>query len=276
MTRRLRAALVAGCAGLSMSCAPALMKLPTAGGTLISARDADEALGQAVAACSGVRSMTAEISVSGSVAGRRLRVRIIAGVVPPRQARLEALAPFGAPLFIFASTDDVATLLLPRDGRVLERASSMAVLETIAGAPLATADLDSLMTGCAPREVKNGARRVGDTWQVMRVGSDEIYLHREAGSAPWVLAARVRRTADLRREWREEFRDHRDGLPRAIRLSSVDLTGQVGGEFDLQLALTQVEVNVPLPGEAFTVDVPRGAVSITLDELRRSGPFAQP
>ena len=41
----------------------------------------------------------------------------------------------------------------------------------------------------------------------------------------------------------------------------------------MTLRLSQVEVNVPLPADAFTVQVPAEAVPITLDELRDAGPM---
>ena len=58
------------------------------------------------------------------------------GVAAPASARLEAVAPFGPPLFIFAATDDDATLLLPRDERVLEHGRPAEVLDAVAGVPL--------------------------------------------------------------------------------------------------------------------------------------------
>ena len=50
--------------------------------------------------------------MSGSVAGRRIRGRLSAGVAVPASARLEALAPFGPPVFIFvAQRNDAQTVL---------------------------------------------------------------------------------------------------------------------------------------------------------------------
>ena len=92
----------------------------------------------------------AEIAVSGSAGGRRVRGRLLAGVAAPASARLEAMAPFGPPLFIFVANNDDATLLLPRDDRVLEHGRPDAVLEAVAGVPLDAADLHATLTGCAP------------------------------------------------------------------------------------------------------------------------------
>jgi hypothetical protein len=53
---------------------------------------------------------------------------------------------------------------------------------------------------------------------------------------------------------------------------SLDANGKTGARFDLQLALTQVETDVPLDTSAFRLEIPSGAVPITLDELRHARP----
>ena len=118
------------------------MKLPSGAATPASPADAAAALAQITG---GVRAPSArsprELAVSGSAGGRRLRGRLLAGVAAPASVRLEAVAPFGQPLFIFVATGDDATLLLPRDERVLEHGRPDAVLEAVAGVPLGAADL---------------------------------------------------------------------------------------------------------------------------------------
>src|SRR5206468_367196 len=83
---------------------------------------------QAPSACRAVTRLTAEIAASGSVGGRRLRARLLGGFTAP-SVRLEAIAPAGPPFFIFVATGRDATLLLPRDERVLEHGEPAAVLE---------------------------------------------------------------------------------------------------------------------------------------------------
>jgi hypothetical protein len=46
--------------------------------------------------------------------------------------------------------------------------------------------------------------------------------------------------------------------------------------FNLQLALSQVELNAAMAADVFRVRVPPDADPITLDELKRSGPFGAP
>jgi hypothetical protein len=71
----------------------------------------------------------------------------------------------------------------------------------------------------------------------------------------------------MRADWRAEYRDFHNDLPRAIRLTSPD-----GRRFDLRLSLSQVEVNPALGADTFGVRVPRSAAPITLEELRHSRP----
>src|SRR4051812_211065 len=112
------------------------MKLPE--GPVSAASDGREVVAAATAACDRVTSLTAEIGVSGSVGGQRLRGHMIVGVAGPpvrgpaapgvTSIRLEAASPFGAPLFIFVARGAEATLLLPRDDRVLEHGKPDEVL----------------------------------------------------------------------------------------------------------------------------------------------------
>ena len=257
---------------ISASCSAPLMKLPS--GPATPAPDASAALTEATAACRTVSTITAEIAVSGSVGGRGLRARLSAGLASPASARLEAVAPFGQPLFIFVARGNDATLLLPRDGRVLEHGRPEAVLEVIAAVPLDAAALRVVLTGCTSAPDLARARQVGDDWRVVPDGPREVYLHREARGAPWRMVAVVNREADVT-TWRGEYRDFSsagpvNGLPRTVRLASVG-----SNRFDLRMTLSQVAINETLDAAAFTVQVPAGAVPITLVELRNSGPLGR-
>src|SRR5262249_3532136 len=99
-------------------------------------------------------------------------------------------------------------------------------------------------------------------------GGGELYLHREAGNGPWRLVAAIRH-ADASGAWRADYREFQNDLPRTVRVTSVGAR-----RFDLQLGLSQVDVKVPLDEAAFHVQIPPSARSLTLDELRQSGPLA--
>src|SRR5262249_12003223 len=154
--------------------------------------------------CRAVTSFTAEISASGSVAGHRLRARLLVGLAAPASARLEAAAPFGEPLFFFVSQGNEATLLLPRDHRVLEHGAPRDVLEAVTGLPLSAADLRSALIGCAGADPSR-AQRLGDDWRLLSNAERELYLNRKGPSAGWRLVAVIHKDASS--EWRAEYSD---------------------------------------------------------------------
>ncbi len=137
--------LLACAALLAASCGGKFQPLPSGPGA--PAADAGAVLDEAVAACRSVTSISAELSVSGSAAGQRLRGRVLAGLAAPASVLLDAAAPFGASLFIYAARDGDATLLLPRDRRALAHGDPAAVLEAVTGVPLDAADLRRVLTG---------------------------------------------------------------------------------------------------------------------------------
>jgi hypothetical protein len=261
----LRASIALAAAIATSSCAAPLLKLPSGSG--VPSADAAAVVAQALATCQGVRTLTAEAAVSGEVGGRRMRARLVVGVAEPSSAYIEAPAPFGSPIFLFAARGEDATLFLPRDRRVLEHGRPADVLGAVAGVPLAPADLRAALTGCATRADPGAARRLDDRWRVIP-GADELFFHRDRDADPWRLVAVVHH--DPAPEWRAEYRDFLNNLPRTIRLIS-----SVAHRFDLRLALSQVEVNVPLEAETFRVQVPDGTAPITLQELRDLGPLAE-
>jgi len=246
------------------ACGAPLLRLPEGPGA--PAPDAPAIVGEAMRACRAVSSMAAAAAVSGSVGGRRVRGRLDLGLAAPASARLEAVAPFGL-LFTFVARGDEATLVLHRDGRVLERGPSEAVLEAVTGVPLGPADLRIALTGCARDPDAQAARRLGDEWRVMPDGARLVYVRREA-PGPWRIAAVVVREPGAP-EWRAEYRDFSGDLPGSIRLVSGDQR-----RFDLRLVLSQVDLNVPLGPEVFEVRIPPSTRPISIEELREQGPLA--
>ena len=259
---------VMACVCLVAACSAPLMKLPLGAGA--PAPDAADALAQSTAACRGIQTLSAEIAVSGSAASRRVRGRLLAGVAAPASVRLEALAPFGPPVFIFAANNDDATLLLPREERVLEHGRPDAVLDAVAGVPLDAANLYATLTGCAPVFPQSRGSDLGADWRVVHLlagqSSYDLYLHRDSRALPWRLVATTRE-GPTDSGWRAEYRDFQNGLPRSIRLAG---DGFAGAIFDLKLALSQVETNVPLGPDVFRVAIPPSTDPITLEELRRA------
>ena len=139
VSRRLRQGLAVPCllvmaaTGL-FACAAPRLRLPEGSGRPLA--DISPVLAEATAACSAVRSLTAEIALSGRAGAQRIRGRVIAGLDRGGNLRLEAPAPFGAPVFVLVARDGAATLLLPRERRVLEGEPPAAVVEALTGLAL--------------------------------------------------------------------------------------------------------------------------------------------
>jgi len=246
---------------LAVSCGAPLLKLPAGSGT--PAPDAASVIAQATAACRAVETITLEMSVHGSAGGRRLRGRLTAGLARPASARLEAVASFGQPVFVFVASGGDASLALPRDRRVLEHGQPADVLEAVSGVPLDAAGLRSLVTGCANLPDASDTVSLGDAWRVAPDGADNVYFRRVDSS--WRLVATTHRGE---RGWRAEYAMFENNLPRRVRIVS-----QPAGRFDLQLDLSQVELNTPLGADVFQLPRTAAADPITLDELRQSGPL---
>jgi outer membrane biogenesis lipoprotein LolB len=251
--------VLACAAALAAGCAPRAIQLPTGPGTPLPDFAALHA--EMSKACAGVRTLTAELALSGRAGDQKLRGRALAGFEAPGSMRLEGLAPFGAPAFILAASDGGATLLLPRDDRVLRGAAPEDILGALTGVSLAPADLQAILTGCvvpAPRAV--GGAQHGDDWRALALqGGATLYLRRTA--AGWQVRAAERSG------WRIEYGEWQGAFPRSVRLlqpqSSIDITAEI----------SQLETNVPIDAAAFSVDVPDDARPITIDELRAAGPL---
>jgi hypothetical protein len=255
------------------SCGAKLMTLPSGPGT--PAGDGAMVSADATAVCGGINTITLEMSVRGSAEGRRLRGRLTAGLARPASARLEAVASFGQPLFVFVARDGDASLLLPRDNRILDHGKPEDVLDAVTGVPIDAASLRSLVSGCA-RSASRGAnaienvRALGDEWRVAADEGDSVYFRRLTPPGRWRLVAAVHPPGPSGTGWRAEYSMFDDKLPQKVHLVS-----QPSGRFDLELDLSQVEVNAALGPEVFRLQQTGGAAPITLDELRQSGPLGQ-
>ena len=224
-------------------------------------------LAQVTSACRGVRTLTAELSLSGRAGGRSMRGRVVAGFERPASMRLEGVAPFGPPAFILTARGEAATLLLPRDARLLRGERAGAILGALTGVTLAPADLQALLTGCvtatpAVAPTPAAARVHANGWASIDLdGGGRMYLTRQGNA--WTIRAAQRDG------WRIEYPAWQGQFPQRVRLMS----DQPGVSVDLTAALSQVEANIDLDAAAFTVNVPPDAATLTLDDLRAAGPL---
>jgi hypothetical protein len=216
-------------------------------------------------ACAGVRTLTAEIGMSGRAGRQKLRGRVVAGFARPASMRLEGVAPFGPPAFILVARGMNATLLLPRDApRVLRGAQPQDILGALTGVALAPADLQAILTGCVvPAPQATEARRHANGWASIDLsGGATLYLQ-PAGQNMWSLRAAKRDG------WQIEYPVWSGNFPQTVRLQST----QPNVNVDLTASLSQIETNKDLEDAAFNVNVPPDADPITLDELRSAGPL---
>lgn len=224
------------------------------------------AFAAATESCRGVRALTAEAGVSGSVGGGKVRGRVILGYAEPGKLRLEAVAPMGAPAFILAASGGAATLLFPRSREVLDDEPVERVLEALIGVPLGPDDLGAILAGCGLADPEPVAgRRFAEGWARVDVGGGStVFLREESGT--WRVRAVQRPGVFV--EYEGDRGEH--GTPRVVRLRSA---GEGRPEASLRLALFQVETNAPIDPKAFTVALPSGAIPISLSDLKAAGPL---
>jgi hypothetical protein len=253
-------AIVVVLAIVCWGCAPRVsVSLP--GGTGRPDAGAPARFAAATAECGATRTWSGELRVSGRVRGDRVRGRLLAGSTKGGDLRLEAVAPFGAPLFVLAARSERATLLLPRESRALRDEPAADVLEALVGLRLTAADLHSLLTGCVAADpAASNGRAFADDWTAVDIGQGRTAFVRESAGGPRVEAARLGHV-DV------GYAAYQGHSPREIRLVSRNGSGRL----ELLIALSQVERNVDLPEEAFRVDVPPEVRPLALDELARRG-----
>jgi outer membrane biogenesis lipoprotein LolB len=263
--RRRRAALLIALLVTTTACGSRkIPALPSAGGSPFP--DAAAAYTDATAQCRTIRTLSAELGLSGRAGGQKLRGHLLAGFATPGKVRLEAPAPFGRPIFTLAMHDDAATLVLNREGRVLRDAKPAELIEALTGVALNPDELRAAVSGCGfgVEHVDGGQSYPGD-WVSAESGPGRLWLRRINGA--WRLVAAARDNLEVR------YDEFASGRPAAVRLTA---TGSNANDTDLTLRLSQLEINIPLDAAVFEVEVPPDATPLTLDELRRSGPLGGP
>lgn len=257
------------CSLLVISCAARTPPRPV--GTPTPDPTAADAFTTATAACKGFRSIEGELSLSGRAGDEKVRGRIVTGLEAGGAVRLEAVAPFGAPFFILAGRSERATLVLPREHRVLKDTGVAEVLERLTGLSLGADDLRLIVSGClVDRATPTDGRQWGGGWKAVTIGPERTAYLRLQNGQPVLIAADYG-------PWRVDYSAHAGGFPRVIRIRSAlgpRRLGQ-GGAIDITARIDQLQVNTQINPRAWSVDVPSDADPMTLDELRSIAPLAE-
>jgi outer membrane lipoprotein-sorting protein len=218
---------------------------------------------QATAACGGVKTLRASLSMSGKAGRTKVRGRIDAGFAAPARARLEGLHPvFGKPVFILVADGSRGTLVLPREDRVLRDAPPDRIVEALAGVPLGADALRTAISGCgfgaaAPAD----GRTFANGWAAGSAGESTMYLRRSGDG--WEVAAATLGGVTV------TYADYASGRPATVRIRA----GSNASTADITLRLSDVDINTTLDPRTFEVELPDHPVPLTLDELRRAGPL---
>lgn len=252
------------------ACAPGARRIALPAGTGTPTSDYSAALTSALKACRDVRTLQAELSLSGQAGRQRLRGRVLAGFAPGA-LRLEAVAPFGSPAFILVADGSRGTLLLPRDHRILQNAAPEEILNALIGVPLGPDDLRAVLSGCVKANVEpKSAREYGPDWIGVELGAGGIlYLQRQP--AGWRAVAGRYRGLEIAYP---QFAGER---PAQITIRSAPgAAASNAADVRLTVSLSQVEVNGDLPrNELVAIKIRPGLQPITLQELRDAGPLGQ-
>ena len=254
--------LAAILAGALSGCAARTFAPPTGAGTPDAGLAA--AYQRAIAPCADLRSITADVALSGRVDGRRVRGTLQIGLTRDGGVRIEAVAPFGAPIFTIAGRADEGTLWLPRTREVV-RGAPAEILQALTGVALPPEGLFEIVTACpGTADAVVQAERFADPAlaRVTLRGGAEVWWRPDA---PVLQPLAVRREGAL-----AEYRAFAPpARPQSLRLR--DTPAGAAPRADLTLTLEAVETNVALGPEAFTLAVPDGARGLTLSELRQAG-----
>ena len=239
---------------------------PRPAGTSTPDPTAADAFAAATIACKGFRSIEGELALSGRAFEERVRGRVLTGLETGGHVRLEAPAPFGAPFFILAGRAEKATLLLPRERRVMHDTSVAAVLERLTGLSLGADDLRLIVSGClVDSATPSNGRQWPGGWQAVTIGPERVAYLRTVQGRPTVVAADYG-------PWHVDYSQHANGFPRAVRVRRAGAVASAD-TVDITARVEQLEVNTAINPRAWDVDVPSDADPMTLDDLRSIAPL---
>lgn len=259
-----RLLLLCSLLSLLVGCATTRLSLPEGPGTPFP--EYAPLFETAVSECRDVRTLESLIRLSGRSGGVSLGGRVRAAFAAPGSVRLDRPALFGAPYFYLVARPGEAILWLTREARVLTDVPAADMLEALTGVPFGPEDLRAVLTGClVPNPEATGGRSYGEWVAVDLVGGAVAYLRPVEGE--YHLTAGTRDGLVL------EYGDFHRHIPWRVRVLS---DGSERPVTDLTATSSQVNTNVAISDDVFSLAVPADVVPMTLEELRRGGPLEAP
>lgn len=226
--------------------------------------DAPAVWTQVTAACRDAQRYVAQLRVHGWAATRdqRMASTIAAAVTSHDDLFLEMQVIMGTTVLQMAGQKGQATVLLPRDERVL-RAPTRDIVAALTGLQWGGRELLDVLSGCVatPEGEVTGAR-IGGLLRVDLSPSSRAWLRQRGGQ--WQLEA-----AQIG-DWTVQYAFYESRWPTDVRVTSTGAT-----PLDLRFTVSQINVNIDLPPSTFTLNVPERFISMTIDELRSIGPLRE-
>jgi outer membrane lipoprotein-sorting protein len=268
---RRRVVALATVIGLAAACAPAVrVLLPDP-----SRATADAAGYRTVAAladaCGAVTTMTANAGVSGRVAGRRVRGTLQVGTARPGRVRIDAVAPFGAPIFTLASDGTTTTLVLPREQAFVRGASVAQLLDALIQVPLSADDLAAVLLACPRTPLDDERSRVHAGGDVSATDADGVTAFARSAPVPRLFGLLFPTSDQRARRIAIAY-----AAPASPARRQIDVeVGAAPAAAQLRLTLSDIETGVALGPDAFVAVIQPGARELALGELRRISPFGE-
>jgi hypothetical protein len=228
------------------------------------APDAVAAWEQATTLCRSAASYSAEIHLSGRVGETGRKGTLRGALSAANEIYLALSEPIGPPGFVLSGRGDRATLVVPRDKRVLV-APAADIIEALTGMRLEPRELMAVLTGCVvPGGSAGSGGRAGDE-RAVTVGASRVWMQRV--HAGWRVTAGARPGLSM------VYRTYGPSAPTEIGIAS---SGDAAVPFEFQVRVEQVVFDSPQVSAAtFTPHPPAGATPLSLEELRRIGPLGE-
>ena len=242
------------------ACARAMFVPPVGPGAPVA--DGAAAWAEASARCRNARTYAAALRLSGRAGDQRIVTMNVDLAVADDQSIYLGATVAGRPVFVLAGAGGEATLWLRREHRTVTAAPG-AILDAIAGMPIAPARLLAVLSGCVAREFD--PRTVSAHERLVRVETADATVYLERQSGVW------RTLAGLADGFIIEFARAGASLPQKVWLWS-----EPGQPVQARLELTVVEseLNGQVPPQVFTPPAGSGtAAPMTIEELRAMGPW---